>query len=122
MGALLKVSSGQPRLPTGYFILLPSHGSTMLLKAVATNELLLPTDFNQSGDEPTTETSQLIGASLDLVSTIMCEQVNYSGASPVSSLIFSPTHPVHFYLVNTANPLIRPLFNITWVVGLLGQK
>ncbi|KXJ14015.1 Meiosis 1 arrest protein [Exaiptasia diaphana] len=70
LAALLKIACGQPRLPTGYYILMPSHGSTMLLKAVATNELLLPTDFNQS--EPTTETTELIAASLDLIQVNDC--------------------------------------------------
>lgn len=58
----------QPSLPTGHFILLPSHGNTMLLKSIATNELMLPVDLNQTVEGPNTEATEIIGASLDQVS------------------------------------------------------
>ncbi|KAK3755532.1 hypothetical protein QZH41_019906 [Actinostola sp. cb2023] len=77
LAALIKVKPtyatrpGQPRLPIGYFILLPSHGSTMLLKSIATNELLLPTDFNQPLDGPTNEATEVIAACVDQVIIIV---------------------------------------------------
>ncbi|XP_031557539.1 meiosis 1 arrest protein-like, partial [Actinia tenebrosa] len=55
----------QPSLPIGHFILLPSHGNTMLLKSIATNELMLPVDLNQPVEGPNIEATEIIGACLD---------------------------------------------------------
>lgn len=76
----MKIKSGSVStqgLPVGYYILLPSSGSTMLLKSIAANELLLPADFNQPVDEPSTETTEVIAASLDLVSINIRHNIHF---------------------------------------------
>lgn len=68
MKTKLNSTNGQQnKSPVGYFILLPSDGGTMLLKSIASNELLLPADCHQSVDEPSNETTEAISASLDMV-------------------------------------------------------
>lgn len=60
------------RGPEGYFLLLPSESGSMLLKSIAVNELLLPTDGLQPRlDDASEETRQVMASCLDQVGTVV---------------------------------------------------
>ena len=56
-----------PAAPKGFFILLPSQSRTLLLKAVAVNELMLPCDLQTNTEQPSQEKMAAVSASMDQV-------------------------------------------------------
>ncbi|PIK52314.1 putative meiosis 1 arrest protein-like [Apostichopus japonicus] len=49
----------------GHFLILPSPGTTMLIKSVAIKELMLPSDAHEKGDAPLSETIETVQKVLD---------------------------------------------------------
>ncbi|XP_071831211.1 meiosis 1 arrest protein-like [Apostichopus japonicus] len=49
----------------GHFLILPSPGTTMLIKSVAIKELMLPSDAHEKGDAPLSETIKAVQKVLD---------------------------------------------------------
>lgn len=57
--------------PRGHFLLLPSRTSTLLLKSIAVNELVLPVEVGTTLDSPTDESQTLVGNALKQVLVIL---------------------------------------------------
>ncbi|KAJ8023905.1 Meiosis 1 arrest protein [Holothuria leucospilota] len=69
-GVYLKPSSSRPiTTPSsaGHFLILPSHGMSMLVKSVAVKELMLPSDAHEKGEPPLSDTLETVQKVLEKV-------------------------------------------------------
>ena len=74
------LSRDQRRVPEGHFLLLPSDSGSLLLKSIAMNELLLPSDLQPRLEGTCGETRQVLASCLDQVLSklLLKEIVAYS--------------------------------------------
>ncbi|XP_006811757.1 meiosis 1 arrest protein-like [Saccoglossus kowalevskii] len=54
----------EPPKPCGYFLLMPSQSTTLLIKSIAVNELMLPCDFQIPTERPVSDTMEMLSDSL----------------------------------------------------------
>lgn len=54
-------------VPRPFYLIMPSSNSTLLMKSIAVEELILPSDFPSLAEKTSQESTEIIQSSLDLV-------------------------------------------------------